>query len=470
MRDSPDIAHAIEQVNGIVAAQNAALQSVKTALEGKAAVGGSSGGGINYGKPWVRPSNFPNYDYIDRTNEEALYLTYDCTVAKAFPDVPQYASFAIGGSTAGVIEQGYVDSTGFHAETTYSTSDFSLDSNTVAIQLPTSGRDFVVFRITPSGSSHITVFTFITRDGKYSGTDYRCQYCVEAWGRLPNADGWGYGWAYANGGVIYLESIDIIAPMMQAVKGINTCYNLKNFKVRCATGNLGGQFQRCHTLTSVDLSDWNTSITTTMSNFFDSCYSLVAVDLSMWDVSKVTNMRSMFNYCLGLVSLDLHGWDVSKAENMDALFGNTQMLQKLDISGWSPSAVTNINNLFTNCVLSALDLSGWDTSKVTVASGAFHGCNTLTSLKLTGWTLNTGTNVANMFRYCSSLTDFYPGTFYVSYSFSDSPNLSLDSLARIIEALPTVTTSQTLTLHATAKAKLTEEQIATANTKGWTIA
>lgn len=37
MRDSTDIANAIEQVNGIVAAQNAALQSVKTALEEKAA-------------------------------------------------------------------------------------------------------------------------------------------------------------------------------------------------------------------------------------------------------------------------------------------------------------------------------------------------------------------------------------------------------------------------------------------------
>lgn len=41
MRDSTDIANAIEQVNGIVAAQNVALQSVKTALEGKAAGGGS---------------------------------------------------------------------------------------------------------------------------------------------------------------------------------------------------------------------------------------------------------------------------------------------------------------------------------------------------------------------------------------------------------------------------------------------
>ena len=39
MRDSTDIANAIEQVNGIVAAQNVALQSVKTALEEKTAGG-----------------------------------------------------------------------------------------------------------------------------------------------------------------------------------------------------------------------------------------------------------------------------------------------------------------------------------------------------------------------------------------------------------------------------------------------
>ena len=56
-----------------------------------------------------------------------------------------------------------------------------------------------------------------------------------------------------------------------------------------------------------------------------------------------------------------------------------------------------------------------------------------------------------------------------SMDFSSNTKLSTTSLLDIIDNLATVTTSQTLTLGATNLAKLTEEQIAGAVNKGWTV-
>ena len=58
-------------------------------------------------------------------------------------------------------------------------------------------------------------------------------------------------------------------------------------------------------------------------------------------------------------------------------------------------------------------------------------------------------------------------------SFDGSPLLSYESLMSIINALKDysgTTTTRTLTLHATAKARLSESDIAIATQKGWTIA
>ena len=56
----------------------------------------------------------------------------------------------------------------------------------------------------------------------------------------------------------------------------------------------------------------DTSECTTMSYMFNKCSSLTSLDLSNFDTSKVTNMSDMFNGCSGLISLDLSNWDTTK--------------------------------------------------------------------------------------------------------------------------------------------------------------
>ena len=80
------------------------------------------------------------------------------------------------------------------------------------------------------------------------------------------------------------------------------------------------------------------------------------------------------------------------------------------------------------------------------------------------------TNVSNMFYYCSSLEEFRikANTLAISMSFIHCPALSERTIESIINGLATVDTAQTLTLNK--NIILTDEQKATINAKGWTLA
>ena len=82
-------------------------------------------------------------------------------------------------------------------------------------------------------------------------------------------------------------------------------------------------------------------------------------------------------------------------------------------------------------------------------------------------------NVASgsAFQKANSLKEvrFVSETIKISQIFS-SANLSAESIQSIIDGLATVETAQTLTLNATVKAKLTEEQLATITNKNWNLA
>lgn len=81
---------------------------------------------------------------------------------------------------------------------------------------------------------------------------------------------------------------------------------------------------------------------------------------------------------------------------------------------------------------------------------------------------------SNTFYYDSELEEVrFEGFIRTSINFQWSPKLSAESVWSIIDQLMDLTgqTTQTLTLHADVKARLTEQQIATiTTTKGWTLA
>ena len=149
--------------------------------------------------------------------------------------------------------------------------------------------------------------------------------------------------------------------------------------------DMHGMFYHCTALTSLDVSKLDTSSVTDMSGMFDGCSALTSLDVSGWNTSKVTNMYGMFNLCSAFTSLNMSGWNTSNVTSMAHMFGQCSSLTSLDLSGWDTSNVTNIYGMFYNCgALTSLDMSGWDTSKVTDMNNMFINCSSLKTIRMVG--------------------------------------------------------------------------------------
>ena len=188
-----------------------------------------------------------------------------------------------------------------------------------------------------------------------------------------------------------------------------TSVNLSKFDTS-NVANMRNMFEYCSALISLDLSGWNTSNVTSMMNMFDGCSALTSVgDLSGWDTSNVRSMGGMFNACLALTSIgDLSGWNTSNVVNMGRMFLNCSALDSVgNLSGWNTSNVRSMEGMFASC--SALtfvgDLSGWNSSNVTKMEGMFSDCSSIVSVgDFSGWDTSNVTRIGSMFANCHALT------------------------------------------------------------------
>ena len=96
-------------------------------------------------------------------------------------------------------------------------------------------------------------------------------------------------------------------------------------------------------ITTMDLSGWNTNKVTNMKQMFASCYSLTSLDLSGWNTSNVTTMESMFQNCESLTSLDLSGWDLSSIiDGMGWMFSGCNRLKTIRMVGCSEETINKV--------------------------------------------------------------------------------------------------------------------------------
>lgn len=190
-------------------------------------------------------------------------------------------------------------------------------------------------------------------------------------------------------------------------------------------------------------------------------YSTSKVVFKDFDTSAVTNMSEMFSECYNITTLDLSSFNTSAVTNMFVMFQSCGRLTTLDVSSFNTSSVTNMRFMFSNCRnITTLDLSNFDTSAVTDMDSMFYNCNKLTTI--------IGTH---------TLEEVQAGTvkamrgLKVSISFSSSPNLERASILALFYGLADLTgkTKQTISLHSTAKARLTAEDIKIATDKNWNV-
>ena len=137
-----------------------------------------------------------------------------------------------------------------------------------------------------------------------------------------------------------------------------------------------------------------------------------------------------------------------------------QNTSKVVFKDFDTSAVTDMSSMFYGCNLSTLDLSSFDTSAVTNMDRMFYDCSNLTTI--------IGTH---------TLEEVQAGTIKAlkgtkeSLNLSYSPLLERASILALFYGLADLTgkTKQTISLHSTAKARLTAEDIKIATDKNWDV-
>ncbi len=186
--------------------------------------------------------------------------------------------------------------------------------------------------------------------------------------------------------------------------------------------NMNYMFNRCGSLTSLDLSHFDTSQVTSMGAMFNRCRGLSYLNVNSFDTSQVIDMRMMFAGCSSLINLDVSHLNTSKVVDMWRMFAECSSLTSLDVSHLDTSQVTNMNEMFNDCSsLTSLNVSNFDTSKVKDMMLMFADCSKLTSLDVSNFDTSQVTNMWWMFAGCRSLInlDFRNATFTTVTSYSD---------------------------------------------------
>ena len=180
--------------------------------------------------------------------------------------------------------------------------------------------------------------------------------------------------------------------------------------------DMNSMFRNMSSLTTLDLSDFDTSQVTNMSYMFFNASSLTLLNLSNFDTSQVMNMDSIFRGMINLTTIDLSNFDTSKVEDMSSMFFDVRNLTTLDLSNFNTSRVTDMGFMFYGMSsLTSLNLSNFDTSMVTNMNAMFAGISKLTTLNLSSFDTSKVMDMGRMFSGMSNLTALDLSNFDTSY-------------------------------------------------------
>nr|CAI9749847.1 hypothetical protein WCOTENJF_WCOTENJF_CDS_0040 [uncultured phage] len=206
--------------------------------------------------------------------------------------------------------------------------------------------------------------------------------------------------------------VDVKAPtetidLKTDIKFGYSTFSAMPFTLICDSGvtDMNSMFYACNSLTTLDVSNFDTSNVTNMANMFSVCGNLTSLDVSNFNTSNVTDMKSMFYACHNLTTVNLSNFNTINVTNMYSMFSVCGNLTTLDVSNFDTSNVTNMADMFYACnSLTTLDVSNFDTSNVTDMNYMFANCQKLTTLDLSNFNTINVTNMGYMFIYCENLT------------------------------------------------------------------
>ena len=147
-----------------------------------------------------------------------------------------------------------------------------------------------------------------------------------------------------------------------------------------------------------------------------------------------------------------------------------QAIEKIGVITAPLATITN----YTFCYCpNLIKIGGFIAPKSNNLYGLFTTCRKLVEITQP-LDISNATSIGEMFLHCSALEEvrFIEGCIHISISINRSPYLSDNSVQSIINGLADLTgkTAQVLSLDASVKEKLTDEQITRITSKNWTLA
>ena len=121
-------------------------------------------------------------------------------------------------------------------------------------------------------------------------------------------------------------------------------------------------------------------------------------------------IRYMFNDCFSLTSLNLSNFNSPSLYNSSGVFNNCKNLAYLDISNMITTK--DMSYMFYNCLsLRSLNIAKFDTSQVTNMEYMFFGCSNLTYIDMKTAVFKDNVELKNMFdNYINNIIIFINDT------------------------------------------------------------
>jgi hypothetical protein len=207
------------------------------------------------------------------------------------------------------------------------------------------------------------------------------------------------------------------------------------------------------------------------------------------DFSAVTSMQNFARYCRVVKNFDNVSWNFSPNTGYwDYAFNQCDELTNLDFTKANKTKVTNIWSAFASLrALTRLEgLDKLDTSECGDFAGVIQGLPICEEVDITSWDFISASRIVNMFQDCYILKSFIGNKTIadvlrdnikaftnakIAISIGKSNAIERPSLRALINGIADLTgqDTKTITLGNTLMAKLTEEDIAIAVSKNWTI-
>ena len=183
------------------------------------------------------------------------------------------------------------------------------------------------------------------------------------------------------------------------------------------------------------------------------------------DTSECTSFYRMFWQNTKIKKVDISDWNIDKVTNLSGMFGWTSAISEIiGIEKLTKTKPTVIGQMWNgNRPITVIDFTDWDMSNLTTG-----GLNNLAD----GWKLQSCVGGRTVEEVIENDIKVFNGLKITVNTLFNAETIDRASLRAIINGLAdlTDTTTQTLTLGAANRGKLTEEDIAIAVGKNWSIA